>query len=573
MTRIINEIKATDAYNRFYSDIDIDVFNAATFGSKNLLSISKFILDCIKKDENVDNASIIEKCNAIGDAYKQLGNEKQVEINDKAKRGGYATIDELYNEIINAKESVEHIQGLNYGPNGLIILESNDVYTITSTPTYMSNTKNFGYTKWCTASDIFGRSNGYEYFTTYTLRNPDNEVYPIEMDDYEKIRRNIEACEHYKQCSILVQIKIKDKEDSYGGYYLYQVEVHPDGHYGTMCDMYDEDADFYDVEDHVGEEETKKIKRIISQYCELIMQSVLKYAPSEFEKVQKIENSYRQKAIEDNKSIYRSVPSLIDDIKDFTYRELVSDLSNEYDDEAEDYGWYNNMRYDTNISNNFYDVVSVYLGSGSKKMDDFRIGREIAPKLHLIYERDKFVGYKVSDCKEYYCVRTFDGVPYLTAIDYRGKDGNLKGVENFYDLQGNLLFQKDVQQVSNFNLLLLGDDIINAKENSKDFSNYSKTFDCGGKPMKIYGTARADGYNYTSFDKEVIKVIKTRTRSDEYSGIEIELYFSENQEPVKVRLHELLVQMTNLRQNLQINSNDIEAAVSECIRRIINRIL
>ena len=91
--------------------------------------------------------------------------------------------------------------------------------------------------------------------------------------------------------------------------------------------------------------------------------------------------------------------------------------------------------------------------------------------------------------------------------------------------------------------------------------------------MKIYGTARADGYNYTSFDKEVIKVIKTRTLSDEYSGIEIELYFSENQEPVKVRLHELLAQMTNLRQNLQINSNDIEAAVSECIRRIINHIL
>lgn len=173
----LNEISSADAYTRFYEGkVPIDVYNNIMNGTNKMTPFHKLALDlaakAVKKsnEENLgEETRILRASKFIGDAWagaSQDARQLMLLYLDEKRFDDYT----LYNfttkilQIASKKNFTEN----GYSQAGYKVLYENDRAIITCTTSYAASKKYYGDSKWCTASDVFGRYNGFLMFGNYT---------------------------------------------------------------------------------------------------------------------------------------------------------------------------------------------------------------------------------------------------------------------------------------------------------------------------------------------------------------------------------------------------------------------
>lgn len=163
--QMLNEISTRDAYERFYkATMPKEVYYLLMRGTEKMTPFHKSILDAYPQD--IDSETAIETAKAVSNFWQNLSPEgKQYAITYLAGR----LINWRYLPgILEAASKKKYYTEANYISNGFVILRDDDKVMVSCTLSYAASRKYFGDSKWCTASDIGGRRNGYEMFRDYT---------------------------------------------------------------------------------------------------------------------------------------------------------------------------------------------------------------------------------------------------------------------------------------------------------------------------------------------------------------------------------------------------------------------
>ena len=163
--QMLNEISTRDAYERFYkTTMPKEVYYLLMRGTEKMTPFHKSILDVYTQD--IDNETAIETAKAVSDFWKNLSPEgKQYAITYLA--GKFPSWKYLPERLRDASKKKYYTEA-NYISNGFVILRDDDKVRVSCTLSYAASRRYFGDSKWCTASDIGGRRNGYEMFRDYT---------------------------------------------------------------------------------------------------------------------------------------------------------------------------------------------------------------------------------------------------------------------------------------------------------------------------------------------------------------------------------------------------------------------
>jgi hypothetical protein len=102
----------------------------------------------------------------------------RIKFNQNLKNGEYDDVLDM-EQGLNELSSQGVDTSKSFQKNGLITLVDNENYCLTCTTTYEANHHFYGKSKWCTASDRFGRNDGWKYFVTY--------VYGFDMELADEI--------------------------------------------------------------------------------------------------------------------------------------------------------------------------------------------------------------------------------------------------------------------------------------------------------------------------------------------------------------------------------------------------
>lgn len=210
----INEITTVDAWNKFYKEkLPEELYKAVMNGTNNMTAYHKTALDLAINgmDRDIDKEDIPKLCARIGELWRQSSPDARKSMLDSAKESW--TDYSLYNYLFR----MSTISGRRFHTEkqacdaGLVTLYDGPRLLMTCTTSYAASKKHYGYTRWCTASDVFGRFNGFKMFQEYV---EDDECVLIQLVD-----------------------KSNPKEHSY------QVAVSEDGAIEIICDVYDEQTD------------------------------------------------------------------------------------------------------------------------------------------------------------------------------------------------------------------------------------------------------------------------------------------------------------------------------------------
>ena len=167
---VLNEIGADDAYNRFYSQIPREDYDAILDGETNPDKFIQFILNCVR-----DEKSTVQE--AVDAVKKYHASDPMVRQNvlNKFRAGDYK-------EALDVSFSIDYLQSggviskNKFAKEGYIKIAENEDWLVTCTTNYLANSHYFGQTKWCTASDRMGRWDGYNMFTGYTGNGDYDEI-------------------------------------------------------------------------------------------------------------------------------------------------------------------------------------------------------------------------------------------------------------------------------------------------------------------------------------------------------------------------------------------------------------
>lgn len=207
---ILNEISSEKAYADYYTDIMTqEQFMQLMGGSKKMTPFHKKALDLIKNwyerlDMNLDrewyNHNINDVAETLGRLWSTSDNKKRNELINYAQN---LDPSKLLGDFVNGALVVYRTASVDSksAKDGLKIIAENQHAMITCTTSYSASKKYFGDSKWCTASDVFGRYNGFDYFERYTsgdkcliqLVSKISRVYTyqVAIDEY---RRPCEMC-------------------------------------------------------------------------------------------------------------------------------------------------------------------------------------------------------------------------------------------------------------------------------------------------------------------------------------------------------------------------------------------
>lgn len=170
---VLTEISANDAYEKFYSSIPRKSFDEiiSAYGGK-FDGFIKLLLQGLIDGDFKDNSKILYCISA----YKKLDNKYRIHISNKIKNKEYADAIELFYDIKNAESGqINIISYKSLYENGLVVLFENDEWKITCTTNYAASHHFYAKSSWCTASDRFGRYDGFimfsEYITNTTTEN------------------------------------------------------------------------------------------------------------------------------------------------------------------------------------------------------------------------------------------------------------------------------------------------------------------------------------------------------------------------------------------------------------------
>ena len=173
---ILSEIRAVDAYNRFYQGkIEPEVYQTLMSGTENMTPFHKIALGfCVNEVNspvlNSYGISIPQFAKMIGDLWNKVGEEGHQFLvkacnDDKEMATSFSVFYYLLNQAVKMKSFTEK----QYRSGGYEVLFRNEKVSVTCTKTYSSSSHYFGRSHWCTASDQFGNYDGYEMFREYTI--------------------------------------------------------------------------------------------------------------------------------------------------------------------------------------------------------------------------------------------------------------------------------------------------------------------------------------------------------------------------------------------------------------------
>ena len=159
---VLNEIRAEDAYNRFYSSIPKEDFIKITGGEENIDKFIQFFLNCVR-----DGKSTVDEVVEAITAYKSADQLIKQKIKNKVSSGEYEDAAEVTYDVKYFSSGGAVLSRKKFAKEGYIKLGENERWICTCTTNYCANNHYFGSSHWCTASDRMGRYDGYRYFKSY----------------------------------------------------------------------------------------------------------------------------------------------------------------------------------------------------------------------------------------------------------------------------------------------------------------------------------------------------------------------------------------------------------------------
>lgn len=388
---VLNEISAEDAYNKFYSNLPKEEFFELVSLYGKFDNIMKALVNSINSEKGT-----FEDAKKFIKIYKEAPNNVRMKFLQNFKKGDYADIDDMINGVYdvekNGADTLKTIQNL-----GLITLLDNENYRLTCTTTYEANHHFYGNSSWCTASDRFGRYDGWKYFLQYIF---DVSFGDIE-DDYDEL-------EPINICAVLLQLTDKANNQ------IYQIQMYGNLEAGQICDFKDNSRDInipddvyqlikpnmsdlfkatreafpreYEYQRGKDDYVNKKRERIIREIDEL--QDQLQSEASEFA---------RQKMNFINGKVSNMLNGNLLENPEFVKNMIRSELNNFNDDNT--YTKEELLKYEEILKKQGYLVVDSIVDLGTEY-----VGLKLTPSFGLIKDVDTWTpnGYPV--LKDIFCI-------------------------------------------------------------------------------------------------------------------------------------------------------------------------
>lgn len=220
----LNEISAEDAYNKFYKTLPRDAFFELVNMYGKFDNLMKFLLNSISKDKNT-----FKDAEFFIDKYKKADNDVRIRFNQNFKNGEYEDItDMMYGIDSISKSGVDTTKSIQ--AYGLVKIYEDDDYLLTCTTTYEANHHFYGDSSWCTASDRFGRYDGWKFFLRYICDD----------DDMQSHYEEEEITPDWVECVLVQYIDKKNNRK-------FQIQIDGDGSANQICDYKDRSRYMEDV--------------------------------------------------------------------------------------------------------------------------------------------------------------------------------------------------------------------------------------------------------------------------------------------------------------------------------------
>lgn len=182
--KLISEISVADAYQRFYSEkVPEHLYKLLMIGTETMTPYHKVVLDSYVKGDMADR-DVIE----AGELWAKASNDAKQYLVKVAKEDKEYLLTSpwaLRKFITKVGQMKSHTEN-SFSERGLEVLYQGDGVLITCTKSYTASHKTYGDSHWCTASDLFGRYNGFEMFSRYTEEEEEILVQFINTADKER---------------------------------------------------------------------------------------------------------------------------------------------------------------------------------------------------------------------------------------------------------------------------------------------------------------------------------------------------------------------------------------------------
>ncbi len=239
---VINEIRAEDAYNRFYSSIPREDFDAITGGEENIDKFIQFFLNCVRDRKSTTT----EATNALK-LYSRADQLIKNKIKNKVVNGEYEDADDVITDAKYLSSGGAVLSRKKFAKEGYIKLGENERWLCTCTTNYCANNHYFGDSHWCTASDRMGRYDGYGYFNSYSVNCN------CALIQYKW--KGVVDDNKFDSSSSLFDKEVGYKGDAISKRYsLFQAQVNNEGYVGQLCDFLDSSYEEDTLLEFVGEE-------------------------------------------------------------------------------------------------------------------------------------------------------------------------------------------------------------------------------------------------------------------------------------------------------------------------------
>lgn len=284
---VVNEIGADDAYNRFYSSIPREDYDAILNGDPAPDKFMQFALNCVRdgkatKDEAIET---IQK-------YKNADELVRQNVLNKFRNGEYEDLVAISADIDYLSSGGAVLSRKKFAKEGFFKIKETDKWVLTCVTNYTASNHYFGDSHWCTASDRDGEYDGYSMFLNYTdlpyyKHYLGNVLFQLKWKG-EILGGNSEEDENYDY----VDSEAFDGNKGYIGekigrkYSMFQAQVDVENaRVGQICDFFDKDVTEGKLERFVGSEMMGAMKdNEIRSWC-------WKKMVSQYEKEEKYQES------------------------------------------------------------------------------------------------------------------------------------------------------------------------------------------------------------------------------------------------------------------------------------------
>lgn len=208
---MLNEITTKKAYEDFYKDkIPEDVYITLMEGTTQMTPVHKLACDHIAKAyANGDEAlakKILLLIHNFWPAASQEARQYAVKVCKNSSETLAENVDVFIYKISTISKMKSHSEG-SYIERGFEVLYETERIRITCTKSYSSSCHHYGKSHWCTASDLFGKHDGFEMFHHYTV---DSQSVLIQFVIKENMGKTFQVQISVNGCEI---INVNDWED------------------------------------------------------------------------------------------------------------------------------------------------------------------------------------------------------------------------------------------------------------------------------------------------------------------------------------------------------------------------